>query len=392
MSGVDWLGYTEEITIFNFRVQDGITIPKEVRERAFSLQVDVEIVSTIGNDYVNNKSAPAYGFYGYAVLVFRDYSQIQIPINQPRQRLYYGRCPDAYVGWKRLHSERESRLLANEFIVALGSIWGALGLEDFTIEARQCPVWEGFEELPLREVYVKTRFGTQFRLEVSRWIPIIRTGDPDGCNYDGKSQQIDGDKDSGLPDNGSQPQKANDPSNPYDGLDPVTPDSEQLEWSNSKLANLDDPNPDNEPSNQGDQKQFRASWQIETYGANCTPVQSGANEPFWSFDFVASSASEFQLQLGEVRNTSCPKPLRNLQVLIAGVVVNEQFAAPITVTEFFNLSIVELAPQLLGLYLKGMEVQMEVVFSVIVSVSFAHLISQISTVQKEVKSLSLIHI
>lgn len=30
---------------------------------------------------------------------------------------------------------------------------------------------------------------------------------------------------------------------------------------------------------------------------------------------------------------------------------------------------------------------MEVLFSVIVSVSFAHLISQISTVQKEVKSL-----
>lgn len=244
---IEWLGYFEEVKTLIYREEDGINIPKSVRERAFSLQVDIEIVSTDGNDYLNFKSAPAYGFYGYAVLVFRDHADIQVPINQPRQRLYYGRVSEAYVNWFHLFNERVNRSRLNEIVVAMGSIWGALGLEDFPLSAQPCPLWSGFEELPLREVYVKTRKGTQFNLEVSHWYPVIRTGDDDGCSYDGKSQQTDGDKDDGLPENGSQPQRARDRDNPFAGLPSPTSPFDEGEFSNSKIANVDDPNPDNEP-------------------------------------------------------------------------------------------------------------------------------------------------
>jgi hypothetical protein len=243
---LEWLGYLELIDTFTFREKAGITIPKRVRERAFSLQLDIEIVSTDGNDYVNTKSAPAYGFYGYAVLVFRDFAEIQIPIAQPRQRLYYGSSPDAYSNWYSLFLAQASREYTKGLAVLLGQFGTALGLGEFTVPSVPCIPWSGFEEVPLREVYIKAREGTQFKLEISRWQAITRAGDTD-CDYDAISNQADGDKDDGLPENGSQPQKARDRNNPYSGLPSASTPFELGDFSNSKIANVDDANPENEP-------------------------------------------------------------------------------------------------------------------------------------------------
>jgi hypothetical protein len=100
---LEWLGYIEFLNKFVYRENAAISIPKRVREKAFSMQIDVEIVSTVGNDYLNSKSNPAYGFYGYAVLVFRNMAEIQVPLDQPRQRIYYERLDKAYVNWNSLY-------------------------------------------------------------------------------------------------------------------------------------------------------------------------------------------------------------------------------------------------------------------------------------------------
>lgn len=245
---IEFAGYIEFLESFTFRKEDAINIPKEVREVAFSLQIDIEIISTIGNDYKNFKVSPPSSFYGYAVLVFRGFADIEIPIKQARQRLYYGKLDSAYTQWEALHHHRQNRIYRNEQIVALGTIWGALGLEEYPLEAEACPLWLGFEELPLREVYVECAYGTQFRLHVSYWIPVIKELG-DGCTYEAKSGQVDRDEDDnpdtdeeGLPSSGSQPRTGN-PSNPYGGLPSISSPSEEGNYSNSKIANTDDINP-----------------------------------------------------------------------------------------------------------------------------------------------------
>lgn len=247
---LEWLGYFETIETFTFREKTSISIPKRVRERAFSLQVDCEIVSTDGNDYVNNKSIPAYGFYGYAVLVFRNFAEIQIPLNQPRQRLYYGRVPEAYTNWYQLYLWRAFREYTKGLADVLGQIGTAVGLGEAIVPPVPCLGWSGFEELPLREVYVKTRFGTQFKLEVSRWEAVERNGDTD-CDYSPVSGQADNHnedgtgKDDGLPPLGSQPQHADSPLFPYAGLPNPSTNAELGEYGLNKFNNVDSPNPDN---------------------------------------------------------------------------------------------------------------------------------------------------
>jgi len=249
---LEWLGYIELVDRFTFRKQNALSIPKAVRERAFSLQVDIEIVSTDGNDYENIKSIPNYGFFGYATLVFRNYAEIQIPIAQPRQRLYYGRVSEAYTNWYQLYLWRAFREYTKGLAEVLGQIGEAVGLGTPIVPPVPCLGWSGFEELPLREVYIKTREGTQYRLEISRWEAVNRTGDTD-CDYDPISNQEDDTssdgtgKDQGLPPLGVQPQRAPNSNFPYAGLEPPSTAGELDEYGNSKDDNLDFPNPDNSP-------------------------------------------------------------------------------------------------------------------------------------------------
>lgn len=241
-----WIGYEEYIERFFFREKCSIKIPKEVREKAFSLQLDIEIQSTDGNDYLNSKSLPSYSFYGYVVLVFRDYAQIQIPITQPRQILYYEKLEEAYTNWYSFYlsflASYQLAFINNESLVAIGTALGAtVGEPSFF-----CPVWGGFEEIPLREVYVKSRFGTRFALEIS-WHEALDVTYGE-CSYSPTSvRQDDPIKDSGLPSNGVQPTNNSNPLNPYDDYPAASEEMELGDWSNnSKLTSIDNKNPDNE--------------------------------------------------------------------------------------------------------------------------------------------------
>lgn len=244
----EFQGYQELIDNFSFREIGGIRIPKSAREKAFSLQVDIEILSTRGNDYLNRKSLPAYGFYGYAVVILRDHCEIQIPITLPRQTLYYERREEAYSNWYSLYLkalDTYEKAWIGEFQTK--PIAEALGLTVGTSSAF-CPTFSGFEEVRIREVYVKCSFGTRFKLEVSRWQPnqfVIG----DNCSYDGNSRQIDADKDSGLPDEGIQPSNNGDPDNPYEGYPSPSEESELGDFSlGDKLGEVDNTNPDNAPN------------------------------------------------------------------------------------------------------------------------------------------------
>lgn len=238
-------GYSQFTEEFIFREKGALTIPKQVRELAYSLQVDIEIVSTDGNDYRNSKSDPAYGFYGYAVLVLLDHAELQIPIQQPRQVLYYDRVVEAFSNWYALYLEavniQTQAVIAENLIVPIGV---ELGLS-VAVGTLFCPSTPPWQELPLRELYIKCRKGTQFNVEVT-WVEPVPVAYGE-CSYDGKSQQTDGDKDNGLPPEGVQPQNASDPTFPYAGL-PSPSSAEQLGlFFNAKQNGLNNSNPDNAP-------------------------------------------------------------------------------------------------------------------------------------------------
>jgi hypothetical protein len=233
-------GYEEIIEAFDFREKGAIKIPKEVREFAYALSVDIEIQSTIGNDYLNGKSSPAHGFFGYVVLVFRNYSVREIPISLARQNLYYDTVPEAFVNWYQLYSQLvHKREIEGQNLYILTPIADAVSAELPEEVIEVCSDWSGFVELPLREVYVKTRFGTRFKLEVSYWKPNpVKYGD---CEYEGESLQTDDPvKDDGLPDE-TQPQTT-DPENPYEGTSPPSSAEELGAFFNPKQGTLDNPN------------------------------------------------------------------------------------------------------------------------------------------------------
>lgn len=240
---LQWLGYEEEIAEFSFRENSAIKIPKSVRKVAMSLQLDIQITSTDGNDYLNDKSNPSYGFYGYAVLVFRDHADIEIPIHQPRQRLYYGTSPDGYNNWVSCFVAQIAREDQKKLLISLSSISEGVGLSPSTMYSiPPCIPFFGFEEIPLREVYIKTRFGTRFDLEISHWFARPQIGQTD-CDYTPESQKNDGDKDDGLPPNGVQPQKAPNASSPYSGFEPPSSNQKLGQWLNTKGDSLNNPDP-----------------------------------------------------------------------------------------------------------------------------------------------------
>ena len=238
--------YNEQIKTFTFNGIDGITIPKSCREKAYELSVDVIIKSVARESYQNYECMPAESYYGAATLVMQDCLELKIPVKFPRQRLYYGRVPEAFVAWQELinfeYHVAWHYFVANT-VVNLGTALGAIPLPPTDCCALPQPVWR---ELPLREVYFHPPIGTQYELEVS-WIEPSGFVGFCGTAYSGYSQQEDGEKDAGLPPNGIFPHVAENPADPYANLPPVTPDSVQGAFSNSKVANIDDVDPANIP-------------------------------------------------------------------------------------------------------------------------------------------------
>lgn len=237
-------GYQEFINAFTFRSEGALTIPKRIREKALTMQIDLEIISTAQAGYRNFKSSPPYGFYGYAVIVFRNFAQIQIPISQPRQVLYYDRLESAYANWYNLYlanvAAQNFSLQQEQILLPIGNAVG-VEFEQFPTECIAPPT---FVELPIREIYLRAEFGTTFRIEISHW--EAKTAQYGDCFYDAESGQIDDpEKDNGLPESGVQPQIAEDSNNPYAGFPEPSTQQELGDFFNSKLDNLDNPNSEN---------------------------------------------------------------------------------------------------------------------------------------------------
>jgi hypothetical protein len=237
--------YQETIKTITFRGDDGITIPKLVREAAFELAIDVIIRSVARETYKNYECTPSESFYGTAVVVSQDACELKVPIKFPRQRIYYGRVSEAFEQWNALivfETMRAYFLAVGESIASLGAALGTGVIPAIFCCSLPEPTWR---ELSIREAYFNVPFGTQYEVEIS-WLAPVPFSDSCDTFYEGLSGQVDGDKDGGLPAEGIAPNVARDPNNPFDFLPPASPDSEQGAWSNSKTANIDDVDPDNE--------------------------------------------------------------------------------------------------------------------------------------------------
>jgi len=245
MARVEYDGIEELIESYTFRNKGEIKIPKRIRRRAFTLQIDIEIVSVSKINYRNFKSSPANGFYGYATLIQRDYADLIIPIEQPRQRIYYHINDMAHTTWYNLYLYLlwiEERKYFYDDRLNLVDI--ALGVTSPNVNF-QCPVKPIWQETTLREIYIKCDEGTQFKIELSYWqAKPMEVGD---CAYDGSSGITDGDKDDGLPPDGSQPNQADDPNNPFGGLPPASTNENLSDLLLDKQSDNDNENPDNNP-------------------------------------------------------------------------------------------------------------------------------------------------
>lgn len=299
-------GIEEKIEEYVFRNEAAITIPKRIRERAFTLQIDVKVTSVSASQYLNFKSSPPNGFYGYATLVRRDYAELIVPIQQPRQVLFYERQDMAHNSWYELYLaliEREKNLKL--FNTDLNIIAIAVGAEipETTILCPVKPVWE---EIGLREVFIRATTGTQFTLEVS-WFQAkpMEIGE---CAYDGTSGIIDGDKDDGLPEN-VLPNQSSDPSNPFAGLPPASSALQLGDLLNEKQSGLDervsleevlDPSTDLSATQDTEGFYWEIVWETQTSGAvECEPIRAR---------FFKSSGRNVSFELGAstlITNTPC---------------------------------------------------------------------------------------
>lgn len=194
-----------------FRDRAAFAIPKAIREKGYIQSLDLRIDSIAWSQYENGKSLPPIQFYGYAQLVLQDYCSLEIPIHFPRQRIWHYRVESALSQWRDIHTWHNGHLEWFE--------WFFRFFTQGEEEAPPLPPIEypdtNFIESPLREVYIKCPSGTQFEVEISQWEPVPFVGRR-GKTYDGKSNQVDGDKDGGLPSGGFQPKK-NSPDNPFSG-------------------------------------------------------------------------------------------------------------------------------------------------------------------------------
>lgn len=228
----------ESISTFTFRNRGSIVIPKSKREKAYTMAVDVMVRSIDFSRYGSDKTIPTESFYGYGTLVFQDCLSDKIPLRFGLNRIYYSRNSEAFSQWE---FHRQYYSIENQLLF-MGTKLG-INPDDWLSGFPPIPK---FVELPLREVYIEVQDNCQFEIEYTQWQPISYTSDR-GVSQDGKSNQDDGDKDSGLPANGTQPRQ-NNPANPFGGNVPASSISDLGAFYNPKLSlngsssNLNNPN------------------------------------------------------------------------------------------------------------------------------------------------------
>ena len=247
-------GFNSVTKEFFFRELEAISIPKSVREVALQMEVsiDVRVISRL--DYMNFKSYPANSFYGYAVLVFYDYVTRIVPIRFGRNTLYFERNESAYGLWESFKATGWNGFFASNIAQEVAELAVALSLT-VTPAPPVSVDWQGFSELPLREVYIRTPFGTSFSLETT-YERALAFQDANGTVTQPKSKRADNPKkDKGLPPNGIQPANAPNSDQPYGGTKPPSTPAELGDWFNPKLPSsadsglgLDKPNPENIPT------------------------------------------------------------------------------------------------------------------------------------------------
>lgn len=247
----------EHIVDYTFRENGAIFIPKAYRKRAVIMQIDIKIVSVLRELFQNYESSPSEGYYGYATLVMRDFCPPPIKLSQPRQTVFYHRLENAIVNWKNYIDQIR---IQENFLGVESLVCEVIGQLNGSCAEKPCvplvpPSWE---EVPLREVYVNTHYGTQFQIEFS-YIDMNDVVDNCGNYIRAESGWVDGDKDSGFPPNGVAPAKASDPNNPYVGLPPTSTDELGLLLP-SKQENLDDVNPDNLPADPNEIPDGKSYW------------------------------------------------------------------------------------------------------------------------------------
>ena len=238
--------YEETIRELTFRNSDAITIPKNVRENAYTLAIDIVIISTAREVYKNYGVSPAEGFYGNATLVMHDMCEIKIPVKMPKQRLYYGRVDEAFLFWQSLVDWTYFQAYFSALGKDLIPIGNALGIS-YAPAPFCCSLPDrSWIELPLREVYFNCPNGTQYKIEIS-WYKALQIMDGCGNIRDPSSKMADGDKDSGLPLDGVQPNVASDRNNPFLNLPTPSTYEEQGGFANPKINGLDNVGSDNFP-------------------------------------------------------------------------------------------------------------------------------------------------
>lgn len=239
----------EVIKEWTFRENGAIFLPKQDRERAFLTKIDIEIVSVSNHRYRNYETTPDSDHYGYATLVMGSFALPPIRLLQPRQTLYYNRLDSVISLWWNYYRaiEASAKFQGIEGLICSGVI----PIFDGSCEVRPCvpitpPSWI---EDPLREVYINSHFGTQFKIRHSYWY-YQSLLDNCGNFVSAESGQVDIPDDDGLPKEGSQPQNAPNRSAPYSGLPPISTvnDSPLGLINQSSLSTLNASNPANEPS------------------------------------------------------------------------------------------------------------------------------------------------
>lgn len=194
----------ESISTMRFRNECHIKILKAKREIAYSQSIDVFIDSINYNLYENGKANPPIQFYGYAILVFQDSLSLEIPLRFPRQRIWQAYQWEAFRQWQGYVEFIAQRQYHRNTVLQIDAIKGALEIP--TVVEVEPDLWKtAFVELPLREIHIECAPNTQFTVEYSQFQPVPFTNPfNEELTVDGKSNQIDGDKDGGLPSEGIQ--------------------------------------------------------------------------------------------------------------------------------------------------------------------------------------------
>lgn len=299
-----------------FRDKVDFEISKNLREKAYTMALDVVINTTAASLYQSGKSSPPTQFYGYAVLVFQDMLSLEIPIHFPRQRLYYAVQEEAIRQWRhwiefyqnyQLHrqSKADIDLIAASFDIPL---------VEYQLELAK----NAWIELPLREVHIKLLDGTQATIEYIQYSPVLFSDPITGADIDGKSSQPDGDKDKGLPRDGIQPYMQS-PDSPFLNNPPVTSVAQALASGLPLISdsNLSSVNPDNisiaPPVLTGQRLGIGSSY-ITSYDGNTPVLLSETSRPNPSYSQCYANASLSMILVDAVQTNRGTANIFNLTV------------------------------------------------------------------------------